>query len=195
MVDIGSTASESGDSITTRDRFGSAVICCYPFVYTKSSPRQIPPPILVPVVIENPMPTPFSANIYIDLYPSSIPSAPVRLMSIPSFHVGTFQFPDTPKANHLSNFQFPVQYAIENSYSQFSVSLLNIGATPDIDPEPRPWIAFLCMVSVILVRFRISLWGSNDMSALFLEISFTHELVRNSCASLRSLFDHIDEHA
>ena len=116
-------------------------------------------------------------------------------MSIPSFHVGTFQFPDTctPKANHLSSFQFPVQHAIENSYSQFSVSLLNIGATLEIDPEPPPWITFLCMVSVILVRFRISLWGSNSMSALFLEFSFTHELA--SILSLRSLFDHIDEHA
>ena len=44
-----------------------------------------------------------AANIHIDLYPSSIPSAPARLMSIPLFHVGTFQFPDTPK--HFSSFQ------------------------------------------------------------------------------------------
>ena len=58
-----------------------------------------------------------STNILIDLYPSSIPSAPARLMSIPSFHVGTFQFPDTPK--YFSSFQFPVQCAIENSYSEF----------------------------------------------------------------------------
>ena len=111
----------------------------------------------------------------IDLYPSSIPSAPVRLMSIPSFHVGTFQFPDTPK--HLSSFQSPAQYAIENSYSEFSVPLRNIDAAPDIDPEPPPWITYLCLVFIILVRFRISLWGSNSMSLSFLELSCTHELV------------------
>ena len=116
-----------------------------------------------------------AANIHIDLYPSSIPSAPARLMSIPSFHVGTFQFPDTPK--HLSSFQSPAQYAIENSYSEFSVPLLNIDATPDIDPEPPPWITYLCLVFIILVRFRISLWGSNSMSLSFLELSCTHELV------------------
>ena len=111
-----------------------------------------------------------AANIHIDLYPSSIPSAPVRLMSIPSFHVGTFQFPDTPK--HSYSFQFPAQYAIENSYSKFSVLLPNIDATPDIDPEPPPWITYLCLVFIILVRFRISLWGSNSMSLSLLELSF-----------------------
>ena len=147
-------------------------------VFHSSNPASMNPSN---IIIQSSIAEP--TNIYIDLYmyPSSIPSAPIRLMSIPSFHVGAFQFPDTSKANHLSSFQFPVQYAIENSYSQFSVSLLNIGATPDVDPEPPPWNTFLCMVSVILVRFRIYLWGSNSMgnsmSALFLEFSFTHELV------------------
>ena len=42
----------------------------------------------------------------------------------------------TPEADHFSSFQFPVQHAIEDPYFQFSVLLLNIDATPDVDPEP-----------------------------------------------------------
>ena len=43
-----------------------------------------------------------------DLYPSSIPSAPVRLMSIPLFQV--LQFPDTPEARRVAE-QYEIQSA------------------------------------------------------------------------------------
>ena len=63
----------------------------------------------------------------IDLYPSSIPSAPVRLMSIPSFHVGTFQFPDTLDKTSLhavSNLQLNMLSRIHIPSFQFRCSTL-----------------------------------------------------------------------
>ena len=126
------------------------------------------------IIIQSSIAESTNIHMYIDLYPSSIPSAPARLMSI---HVRTLQFPDTRTL--FSSFQIPVQCAIESSYPEFSVPLLmiNIDATPDIDPEPPPWITYLCLVFIILVRFRISLWGSNSLSLSSLELSCTHELV------------------
>ena len=87
-----------------------------------------------------------------------------------------FQFSVSSISTHSSISEYP-------SVSEFSVPLLNIDTTPDIDPEPPPWITHLCLVFIILVRFRISLWGSNSMSLSFLELSCTHELVKSSFLS------------
>ena len=62
-VDIGPAASESGNSITTRDLDdGEVPLSSVGILSSTPSPRQIPPPTYVPAVIENPMPTPFSAH-------------------------------------------------------------------------------------------------------------------------------------
>ena len=61
-VDIGPAASESGDSITTRDLDGEGPPSSVDILSSTPSPRKIPPPTYVPAVIENPMPTPFSVH-------------------------------------------------------------------------------------------------------------------------------------
>jgi len=113
--------------------------------------------------------------------------------------VSNFEFP-VQSIIQDSSFQSPVQSNIQDSCFQFSVSSISryssiseypfiseypliIVTTPAIEPEPPPdlWITFLCMVSLFGIQYslRTSLWGSNSMSLLFLELSCTHELVNH----------------
>ena len=73
-------------------------------------------------------------------------------------------------------------------YSLSNIIQSPFDAIPDIEPEPPPdsWTTYPCSEFIIIVRFRISLWGSNSMSASFLEFSFTHELVSFSVCSITS---------